>query len=282
MSFGTTIQTNSETEVEYAKSQRLFSYKRPKSADAARTGEKDLDESRTVDTRAAGNLILEALPGDLSRVLGPSLKQVVLTKEQFVYQEGDRLDFVYFPISAVVSEFKILEDGRMVEIAVIGKEGAIGLSSVFSGSHAAPNCTQVSQAGTAIRIDAVAFEKLLTTNEALRTALSRSVDVYIRQISQKAICNMYHSVKERLCTWLLMVQDRCGRSTLNLTHEQIARTLGVYRPSITCIAQELRKSKLITYSRGGISICNRERIEETACSCYLELGPIANRFQGSY
>jgi len=82
---------------------------------------------------------------------------------------------------------------------------------------------------------------------------------------------MYHSVKERLCTWLLMVQDRCGRSTLNLTHEQIARTLGVYRPSITCIAQELREKKLIDYSRGGISICNRDRVEEVACTCYAEL-----------
>ena len=73
-------------------------------------------------------------------------------------------------------------------------------------------------------------------------------------------------------TWLLMVQDRCGRTTLNLTHEQIARTLGVYRPSVTCIAQELRDMKLINYSRGGISICNRKKVEASACTCYLELG----------
>jgi Mn-dependent DtxR family transcriptional regulator len=83
---------------------------------------------------------------------------------------------------------------------------------------------------------------------------------------------MYHSVKERLCTWLLMVQDRCGRTTLNLTHEQIARILGVYRPSITCIAQELRDNKLINYSRGGISIIDRRQIEQAACNCYFELG----------
>lgn len=217
------------------------------------------------------NMILDAMPADMLRVLQPSFKQVVLTKEQFLYQEGDRLDFMYFPVTAVVSEFKILEDGRMVEIAVTGNEGAIGLSSVFSDSHVAPNCTQVSQAGTAIRLDAVTFEKMLRSNERLRTGLSRFVNLYIKQISQKAICNMYHSVKERLCTWLLMVQDRCGRKTLNLTHEQIARTLGVYRPSITCIAQELRKSKLINYSRGGISIRSRALIKESACTCYLEM-----------
>lgn len=218
------------------------------------------------------NEILHALPADMQLLLAPTFKTVNLKKEEFLYQEDDRLDFIYFPITAVVSEFKMLEDGRMVEIAVTGKEGAIGLPSIFSDSHVAANFTQVSQAGTATRIDAVTFEKLIRHNEKLRTALSHFVSSYIKQISQKAICNMYHSVKERLCTWLLMVQDRCGRSTLSLTHEQIARTLGVYRPSITCIAQELRESKLINYSRGGISIRNRARIEESACTCYLELG----------
>ncbi len=220
----------------------------------------------------SANMILNSLPQDMHRALGLSLKPVILTKEQFLYHEEDRLDFVYFPVTAVVSEFKILEDGRMVEISVTGKEGAVGLSSMFSDSHVSPNCTQVSQAGTAQRVDADTFDKLLRSNEKIRTGLSHFVDLYIRQISQKAICNMYHSVKERLCTWLLMVQDRCGRNILNLTHEQIARTLGVYRPSITCIAQELRESKLINYSRGGIWLCDRKRMEQTACTCYFELG----------
>jgi len=224
------------------------------------------------------NLILNTLPAEMSRILKPSLKKVVLTKEQFLYQEEDRLEFIYFPETAVVSDFKILEDGRMVEIAVTGKEGAVGLSSVFSNSHFVPNCTQVSQAGTAQRVDAETFEKLLRMNEKVRMELSHSVDLYIRQISQKAICNMYHSVKERLCTWLLMVQDRCGRKILNLTHEQIARTLGVYRPSITCIAQELRQNKLISYSRGGILIRDRRRVEQSACSCYAEIGPMSPAF----
>ena len=218
------------------------------------------------------NSILNALPPDMSRILAPSLKPVILRKEQFIYQEDDRLDFIYFPTTAVVSEFKMLEDGRMVEIAVTGKEGAIGLSSMFTASRTAPNCTQVSQPGAAQKMDALTFEKLLQSNERMRTGLNKFINLYIKQISQKAICNMYHSVRERLCTWLLMVQDRSGRSTLNLTHEQIARTLGVYRPSITCIAQELRAMKLIDYSRGGISICSRERIKKSACTCYLELG----------
>jgi len=232
---------------------------------------KGLDRTNSQLAAKTGNMILDTLPADIKSILEPSLKQVSLTKEQFLYQEDDRLEYLYFPVTAVVSEFKILEDGRMVEIAVMGREGAVGLSSMFSDSHRVANCTQVSQAGTAFRLDAFLFEKLLCTNEKMRTSLNSFVNMYIKQISQKAICNMYHSVKERFCTWLLMIQDRCGRSMLNLTHEQIARTLGVYRPSITCIAQELRENNLITYSRGGISICDRDRVEESACTCYYEL-----------
>jgi CRP-like cAMP-binding protein len=224
------------------------------------------------------NLILSSMPVEMNRMMRRALKPVLLTKEQFLYHEEDRLDYVFFPETAVVSEFKILEDGRMVEIAVTGKEGAVGLSSMFSDSRFMANCTQVSQAGTAQRIDAETFDKILRSNEKARTNLSHFVDLYIRQISQKAICNMYHSVKERLCTWLLMVQDRCGRRILNLTHEQIARTLGVYRPSITCIAQELREGNLISYSRGGITIRDRRRVEQSACSCYLEIGFSAPTF----
>lgn len=227
---------------------------------------------KTQSNSISANQILGSLPAGLIDLVSPSLQPVELLTEEFIYQEEQRLDFVYFPESSVVSEFKILNDGRMVEIAVTGKEGAIGLSALFAGLHVAPNCTQVSQAGAAQRIDAQTFNHLLHENEALRDCLSRPVDMYIRQISQKAICNMYHSVKERLCTWLLMIEDRCGRTTLKLTHEQIARALGVYRPSVTCIAQELRKSKLINYSRGGISICDRPRVEESACTCYFELG----------
>lgn len=217
-------------------------------------------------------MLLAAVPADVQRQLGLALKSVMLTKEQFLYQEEDRLNYVYFPETAVISEFKILEDGRMVEIALTGREGAVGLPAIISDSHVAPNCAQVSQAGAAKRVDAETFEKLLKKDERLRARLSHSVDMYIRQISQKAICNMYHSVKERLCTWLLMVQDRSGRATLNLTHEQIARILGVYRPSITCIAQELRADGLINYSRGGISIRDRRGMEQAACHCYFELG----------
>lgn len=237
--------------------------------------EKHARKSKNFSTpvTTSSNELLRSLPGDLFSKLQPSLRSVYLDPEQFLYMQDDKLDYIYFPETAVISEFRTLDDGRMVEVMLTGREGAVGMTSLFCHAPVA-NCTQVSQAGSAVRIESDVLEKALRLNPELITSLSKEFDHYIRQISQRSVCNMYHSVKERLCTWLLLVQDRCGKKTLKLTHEQIARILGVYRPSITCIALEMRKKKLINYSRGGLSIADRAKVEASACGCYGELASV--------
>lgn len=234
--------------------------------DAQRNAQKNAGISADVT-----NYLLRSIPAHLLDVLRPSLRNVYLAKEQYLFQQDDELDYVYFPETAVISEFHMLEDGRVVEVSITGREGAIGISTLFCSSRVA-NYVQASQAGTALRIESCILKKLARQHPELGFLLSPYLDKYIRQISQKAVCNMYHSVEERFCTWLLMLQDRCEKRTLKLTHEQIARTLGVYRPSVTCIAIDMKKKKMIDYSRGGIFIRDRARLEQTACDCYFELG----------
>ncbi len=218
------------------------------------------------------NLILRGMPISLRTALEPFLKQVSLTKHRTLYREDDRLDFVYFPGTAVVSEFRVLEDGRIVEVAVMGRDGAVGLSSFLLGSDLAGNTAEVTQTGTAERIPVWALTTVLDSNPEVRPCLNPFAARYARQISQKVICNMYHSAKGRLCTWLLTAQDWSRSDTVSLTHEQIARILGVFRPTVTCIAQELRQDRLITYARGEISINDRKRLQHSACACYLAPG----------
>jgi CRP-like cAMP-binding protein len=224
---------------------------------------------KTVST-ATANRVLFSLPKSIFRSLQPAMRRVELEQEVYLYQPDDDPDHIYFPETAAVSEFQILEDGRMVEVAIIGHEGAVGLSKLFC-STPIPNCVQVMQAGTAIRLCLAEGRRLIRQNPETAFYFYPFVDTYIRQISQKTICNLYHTVKARFCTWLLMVQDRCDNPVLHLTHEQIARTLGVYRPRITCIARELKRRNIIDYSRGGISIRNRHGIEDAACDCYAEM-----------
>lgn len=230
----------------------------------------DRPKSVSAPTAFTSNELLRSLPRELFQKLRPSLRSVYLRDEQFLYMQDDRLEYVYFPETAVISELRTLDDGRTVEITVTGREGIVGLVPLICSSRVA-NCTQVSQAGSAVRIESSVLAKLMRIHPELAGCLQPHIDRYIRQISQRSICNMYHSVKERFCTWLLLVQDRSGRKTLKLTHEQIAKVLGVYRPSVTCTALEMRKNKLITYSRGGLSIYDRAKVEDAACDCYREL-----------
>ncbi|MDM7923205.1 MAG: Crp/Fnr family transcriptional regulator [Pyrinomonadaceae bacterium] len=219
---------------------------------------------------SSGNAVLGKLPAKIFDALKPHLRRVYVSKEQFLFQQDDELEYVYFPETAVISEFHILDDGRMVEVSITGKEGAIGISTLYHADRIA-NCVQVTQGGNVLRIESSLMRKVGKIYPELPLLLHSTLENYIRQISQKAVCNMYHSVEERFCTWLLMVHDRCGKDILKLTHEQIARTLGVYRPSVTCIALDMRKKRLIDYSRGGISIRDRDRMETIACGCYSEL-----------
>lgn len=220
---------------------------------------------------SSNNAILGTLPQSLFQLLRPSLRRLFLKKEQFLIQQDDLLEYVYFPETAVISEFHILDDGRMIEVSLVGREGAVGLSTLHSSSRTA-NCVQVSQAGSMLRIESSVLRRLGRLEPDLLVRLHSYLDDYIRQISLKAVCNTYHSIEERFCTWLLMLHDRCGsQPTLKLTHEQIARSLGVYRASVTCTAIELRREALISYSRGGISIKDRRQLEKRACHCYFEM-----------
>ncbi|MBK6749180.1 MAG: Crp/Fnr family transcriptional regulator [Pyrinomonadaceae bacterium] len=268
MAFGETTANRSAYSHSYDRTKKFGS------VDGSRSFRPDGFLRKAEPTVRSGNSVIDSLDGEMARSIQGSFVTVELNMEQVLFQEEDDLDVIYFPVTAVVSEFRMLEDGRMVEIAVTGNEGAVGLSNILAGSHIAHNYTQVSQGGLAKKISVSKLERLLRSDEQLRFALGRHTDHYIRQISQKSICNMYHSVKERMCTWLLMVQDRSGKKKMHLTHEQISRILGVNRPSVSRMAFELRESNLISYSRGGLRICDRERVEDAACTCYFELsGP---------
>jgi CRP-like cAMP-binding protein len=174
---------------------------------------------------------------------------------------------LYFPETAIVSEFQMLPDGKTIEVAMTGREGVIGISTIFS-SHLSPNWLQVSVSGKALRIDAEIFRREFYSRKSLQNSLFGYLDSYIAQISQKVICSSYHTVEERFCCWLLMLSDRCGKRSLPLTQEQIAGFLGVHRPSITLITKSLREKRLIDCRRGKIRIRDREKLEFSSCDCY--------------
>ncbi|HKP70918.1 MAG TPA: Crp/Fnr family transcriptional regulator [Pyrinomonadaceae bacterium] len=217
-----------------------------------------------------GNMLLRAIDPEHFLRLRQFIKRVSLIKDQYVYQQDDRMGVIYFPESAVMSEFQILEDGRTIEVGLIGSEGAVGIPSAFNSVRAA-NCTQVCVPGTALAVGRDVFEREVISDPRLQLVLHSYLNAQIKQLSQRVVCNTFHSVEQRFCTWLLTLQNRSHRERFRLTHEHVARVLGVHRPSVTCIAQTLRDKKLIDYGRARLVICDPVGLEKLACRCSAEL-----------
>jgi CRP-like cAMP-binding protein len=208
----------------------------------------------------------------LGRLRG-QLKEVTLIKEEYLFQQDESVESVYFPETAVISEYQILEDGRTIEVATAGRDSAVGIPSAF-GSRRAINCSQVCIGGKALKLSAEALERELAISEDAQRPLQDSIVRQMKHLSQKVICNTFHSVEQRFCTWLLTLSDLSGMNALRITHEHAARVLGVHRPSVTCIAQGLRERGLLDYSRARVILKDRPGLEKNACICYYEASAV--------
>src|SRR5215211_6021207 len=223
-------------------------------------------EPSSLAFRTSANALLQFVNAEHFLRLRQFIKRVSLTKDQYLYQQDDEIDVIYFPETAVISEFQILEDGRTIEVSIIGNEGAVGIASAFNSCRAA-NCMQVCVPGTALAIGRDILEREVMSDPHLQSMLHNYINAQIKQLSQRVVCNTFHSVEQRFCSWLLTLHKRSRRDRFRITHEHVARVLGVHRPSVTCIAQSLREKNLIDYGRARLVISDKVGIERLACGC---------------
>ncbi len=66
------------------------------------------------------------------------LERVDMPLGQVIYESGVALNYVYFPITAIVSLLYVMENGASAEIAVVGNEGIVGVS-IFMGGETTPS-----------------------------------------------------------------------------------------------------------------------------------------------
>jgi CRP-like cAMP-binding protein len=215
------------------------------------------------------NRLLNRLPVNEYKSLVRSVKSVSLEHGDEVYQEDSwgGLSHVYFPTSGMISLTVLMEDGKEVESATIGNEGMVGLS-VAQGLEFSPTKAISQISGEGMRIPVSAFLKAMKPGGALDKLVRRYSAFSLRYASQTIACNLLHSVKQRMCRWLLMCRDRVELEEFGLTHEFLAEMLGVRRQTVTVVAGTLQAASLITYKRGVIRILNRKRLEDASCECY--------------
>ena len=213
------------------------------------------------------NLILEVLPKDVYRKLLPELELVEMKLGHSLYESGALMRHVYFPVEGIISLLYVTEGGNSAELAVVGREGMVGVS-LFMGGETTPNRAVVQSACKAYRMPAAVLKTGFAEGGALQLVLLKFTQALITQISQTAVCNLHHSVEQQLCRWLLMSLDRLPDNKLQMTQELIANMLGVRRQGVTESAGKLERDGLITYRRGLITVLDRPRLEKRACECY--------------
>jgi len=215
----------------------------------------------------AENHILAALPVAERERLFPHLERVQMPLGRVVYESGDALRHVYFPTDSIVSLLYVLEDGASAEIAVVGNEGAIGVA-LFMGGETTPSRAIVQSAGFAYRLTGTRIKEEFGRHGQMLHVLLRYTQSLITQMSQTAVCNRHHSVNQQLCRWLLLSLDRLPSNKLTMTQELIANMLGVRREGVTEAAGKLQKLGVIDYSRGEITVLDRDKLETLSCECY--------------
>jgi CRP-like cAMP-binding protein len=213
------------------------------------------------------NQLLAALPlADWQRWL-PQLEAVELPLGTVLYESGSTLGHVYFPTTAIVSLLYVMQNGASAEIAVVGREGIVGVA-LFMGGESTPSRAVVQSAGQGYRLNSKAVKREFEASPAVMHLLLRYTQALITQMAQTAVCNRHHSLDQQLCRWLLLSLDRLSGSELRMTQELIANMLGVRREGVTEAALKLQKAELIQYSRGRIVVLDRPGLEQRSCECY--------------
>jgi CRP-like cAMP-binding protein len=223
-----------------------------------------------------GNKILASLSREEYERLLPDLEAVSLPLKQILYQPNQPIDCVYFVNKGVVSLLNVMEDGGAIEVATLGNEAMVGIP-VLLGTDRVPAETIVQVPGDALRMKVDVFKREVTPGSPLYTLLLCYTQALIDQISQSVACNRLHSVEERACRWLLQTQDRVDSDEFPMTHEFLSQMLGVRRASVSEVAATLQKAGLIRYSRGKITILDRQGLEGSSCECYQVVKQEYNR-----
>ncbi|KPC52589.1 Crp/Fnr family transcriptional regulator [Amantichitinum ursilacus] len=211
---------------------------------------------------------------DLLNMLGPvereawraHIEPMDMLAGTMLCESGESPAYVYFPATCVVSLLYAMENGASAEIAMVGREGMIGVSVIMGGDNT-PARALVRNSGMAYRVKS-AFVKAAFGRPAVMQPLLRYTQALIAQMAQTAVCNRHHSVDQQLCRWLLASLDRLPGNQFSMTQELISKMLGVRREGITAAALKLQEAGYISYSRGHITVLNRAGLERNTCECY--------------
>jgi len=228
---------------------------------------------------ALKNFLLAALPADEFARVQSKLEPLSFKLGEVLYESGDKMDYVYFPTTAIVSMLYVMENGATAEIGVVGNDGLVGVS-LFMGGDTTTSRAIIQSAGEGFKMQAKDLKAEFALGGVFQKMLLRYTQALMTQISQTAVCNRLHAVEQQLCRWLLLSHDRLDSDKLVMTHDLISNMLGVRREGVTLAAQKLAAKNLIKNMRGTITVIDRQGLEKAVCECYEVVNDEYNRLLG--
>ena len=224
-----------------------------------------------VTTAAHGsemNGLLASLPPDELERVSSELTWRPLKVRQVLHKRGQPISEVYFPGRGVCTVTGVMEDGGVIEVASIGREGLVGMAAVL-GAPVPTTETFVQMAAEPAAVMSVeAFGREMDRRGALHDRVTQYSQAFLGMLMQSVACNGLHSAEQRCCRWLLTTQDRIGQAEFALTHEFLASMLGVRRPTVTLVMADLARTGIVSHVRGHVRIVDRGALEATACECH--------------
>lgn len=218
-------------------------------------------------THPADNALLQVLPEKARARVFPQLELVHLTLGEVLCEAGNPFTHAYFPVDAIISILYVMHNAESAEIAVVGKEGMIGVP-LFMGGDSTSSRAIVQNAGDAYRLKAQDLKDEFGNGVAFQKILLRFAQALITQMVQTAACNRHHSVDQQLCRWLLLSLDRLPSNHLKMTQRLIGNMLGIGGAGVKAAAAALKGAGLIDYDRGEITVLSRAGIMRRSCECY--------------
>jgi CRP-like cAMP-binding protein len=219
------------------------------------------------DDELRRNAILGQLPHSEFSALRPHLRLEQAELKQQAYQPGQPITDIYFPVTAVYSVVAVADGKVVLEVATVGYEGMVGLP-VYLGAASSPQGAFCQVPGATVRISSADLRQALSRDGALHELLNRFTQATMVQVAQNVVCNRSHTTDQRMARWLATTQDRVGHDEFPLTQEFLAQMLGVHRPTVSETARRIQFRGLIRYSRGVITVTDREGLVNAACDCY--------------
>jgi CRP-like cAMP-binding protein len=228
------------------------------------------DELNKADEAFAGNRLLSTFTAEARALIEPFGTMVELQTGAVVLTRGDQVRSSLFPVGPTMISMSVeLAGGRSVEVASVGREGAVG--GIVSCGHApAFSRAVVLVAGPAFEVDMDALEDAKSRSTFIGNLFCRFSDYLLAQVMQSVACNAFHSIPERAAGWLLQAQDRAG-DRIELTQEAFAGLLGVQRTTVNAVIRELHDEGLIATGRGVVRVLDRAALKRRSCECYRAL-----------